>query len=188
MKITLRKANSLQNSISDAIKQIDIKTEVALTEFHKPEDEIARVLAAAKANIQRRDALNSALYSIRQLVNSANASAGVNQNLTVVAELEKQIQFYTGLAGKEVRESSDVLAGKLRKMSETEAKSRIYGYGDTVNTSVFTAEDIAGFKKVVSDLKKAKQQIQDAILELNVRTEIVLSDETVKALQTEGLV
>jgi hypothetical protein len=188
MKITLRKAAVLQNVINDALKQIDIKSEVALTEFHKPEDEIARAVAAVQAGIQRREQLTHALYNIRQRVALANHEAGVNGNLTAVAELEKQIQFYTGLSGKEVRESADVLAGKLRKMSEQETKSRIYGYNDTVSTSVFTDKDIAGFKKTVSDLKKAKQQLQDTILEINVRTEIALSDEAVSTLQAEGLI
>lgn len=187
MKITLRKAAVLQNAINDALKQIDIKSEIALTEFHQPEAEIARVAAEAKNNIQRRNLLNLALYSIRQGVSQANHSAGINSNLTAVAELEKQIQFYTGLAGKEVRESAEVLAGKLRKISEQEGKSRIYGYGDTVNTSVFAAEDIAEFKKTVSQLKKSKQQLQDTILELNVRTEITINDETVSVLNAEGL-
>ena len=188
MKITLRKAAVLQNAINDVLKQIDIKSEIALTEFHKPEDEIVRAMAAVRTGIQRRERLTHALYDIRQRVALANHESGVNGNLTAVAELEKQIQFYTGLSGKEVRESADVLAGKLRKIGEQEAKSRIYGYGDTVSTSVFTAEDIAGFKKTVSDLKKAKQQLQDTILETNVRTEITLSDESVAALQAEGLV
>lgn len=187
MKITLRKAAVLQNAINDALKQIDIKSEVALTEFHKPEDEIARAAAEVTAGIQRRERLSHALYNIRYRVGQANHECGVNQNLTDVASLEKRIQFYSGLASKEVRESADVLAGKLRKISEQEAKSRIYGYSDTVSTSVFTAEDIAGFKKTVSDLKKAKQQLQDSILELNVRTEIELSDEAVTMLQAEGL-
>ena len=187
MKITLRKASVLQNAINDALKQIDIKSEVALTEFHQPEDEIARAATEARTNIQRRELLNHALYNIRQRVAEANNSAGVNRNLTEVAALEKQIQFYTGLAGKEVRQSADVLAGKLRKIAESKSE-RLYGYNDTVNSGVFTAEDIAGFKKTVSDLKKSKQQIQDTILELNVRTEITLSDETVATLQAEGLI
>ncbi len=188
MKITLRKANALQNNINDALKQILVVSEVALTEFHKPEDEIARVRAEAEKNIQRRERLNHALYDIRQRVAGANTNAGVNINLTLVAEIEKQIQFYTGLAGKEVRQSMDVVAGKLRKISESKSDSRLYGYNDTVNTSVWTAEDIAGFKKTVSDLKKSKQQLQDVILETNVRTEIELSDETVAVLQAEGLI
>ncbi len=187
MKITLRKANTLQNNINDTLKQIAVASEVSLTEFHSPEHEIARVRAEAEKNIQRREHLNHALYDIRQRVSDANFAAGVNRNLTAVAELEKQIQFYTGLAGKEVRLGVDVVAGKLRKISESKSE-RIYGYNDTVSTSVWTAEDLAGFKKTVSDLKKAKQQLQDSILETNVRTEIQLSDETVNVLQSEGLV
>jgi uncharacterized protein YdcH (DUF465 family) len=187
MKITLRKANALQNSINDALKQILVVSEVALTEFHRPEDEIARVRAEAEKNIQRRERLNHALYDIRQRVAGANTNAGVSTNLTLVAEIEKQIQFYTGLSGKEVRQGHEVVAGKLRKIAETKSE-RLYGYSDTVNTSVWTAEDIAGFKKTVSDLKKSKQQLQDIILETNVRTEIELSDETVAVLQAEGLI
>ena len=188
MKITLRKAAVLQNAINDVLKQIDIKSEVALTEFHQPEVEITRAALEVKTNILRRERLNQALYDIRHRVSVANHESGVNQDLTAVASLEKQIQFYTGLAGKEVRESAEVLAGKLNKLLNAEAKSRIYGYGDTVNTSVFTAEDIAGFKKTVSDLKKSKQQLQDSILELNVRTEVELNDTVVEILRAEGLI
>lgn len=187
MKITLRKANTLQNSINDSLKQIAVTSEVSLTEFHKPEDEIARIRAEALNNIQRRDRLHHALYDIRQRVAGANTNAGINTNLTLVAEIEKQIQFYTGLAGKEVRIGSDIVAGKLRKVAESKSE-RIYGYNDTVSTSVWSAEDLAGFKKTVSDLKKSKQQLQDIILETNVRTEIQLSDETVAVLQAEGLI
>lgn len=186
MKITLRKANTLQNSINEVLKQINIKSEIALTEFHQPEAEIARAVSEVKTNIARREKLNHSLFDIRQRVAIANHDAGVNGNLTTVAELEKQIQFYTGLAGKEVRQSAEVLAGKLRKIAESKVE-RLYSFHDTVDTSVFTAEDIADFKKTTSDLKKAKQQLQDLILELNVRTEIQLSDETVATLQAEGL-
>jgi hypothetical protein len=188
MNVTLRKASVLQNAINEAIRGIDIKSEIALTEFHKPEDEITRAVAEARSNIARRDALSMTLYDIRDSVATVNHTAGVNAKLTQVAAVEKQIQFYTGLVSKEVRQSTDVLAGKVRKLGEGEAKSRIYGYNDTVTTGVFTAEDIAGFKKRVSDLKKDKQKLQDQVLEANVRNEIVLSEATVKVLQAEGLV
>ena len=187
MNVTLRKASVLQNAINDAIRSIDVKTEVALNEFVDAEAEVARAAVDARSNIVRRDALHQALYDIRRVVARANHESGVNDKLTDVAEVEKQIQFYTGLAGKEVRQSAEVLVGKLRKIAESKTE-RIYGYSDTVNTSVFTAEDIAGFKKTVSELKKSKQKIQDQILESNVRTEVALSESTVKTLQAEGLI
>ena len=84
-------------------------------------------------------------------------------------------------------EAAAVVAGKLDKVRNTEAKSRIYGYGDTVDTGVFTADDISGFKAVVANLKKQKQSLQDAVLELNVRNEVTLADTTAKTLAAENL-
>jgi len=62
-----------------------------------------------------------------------------------------------------------------------------YGHDATVDTSIFTQEDITGFRTAVSLGKKAKQKLQDELLEINVRTEIDLSDDVVTVLTTEGL-
>ena len=187
MNITLRKASALQNAINDALKHIDIKTEITLTEFHNPEQEIARATHELESNIARRDGLSSALYDIRDSVAVANHTAGVNAKLTQVAAVEKQIQFYSGLASKAEREYSDILAGKLRKMAEDKTERRIYGYNDTVSTSVLTKDAIDAYKVRVAELKRNKQKLQDEVLEANVRTEIQLAEQTVKTLQTEGL-
>lgn len=188
MNITLRKASALQNSINEVLRGIVVKGEIALTEFHQAEQEISQAVVTARADIQRHDQLMSALYEIRGAVAAANHASGVNRNLTVVAELEKKIQFYTSLAGKEVRDRLDIVNGKLERLRTTEAKSRMYGYGDTVSTGVFSSEDIASFKKVVGELKRTKQRIQDDVLEANVRNEITLSASVVALLQVEGLV
>jgi hypothetical protein len=39
----------------------------------------------------------------------------------------------------------------------------------------------------VLNLKKQKQKLNDEILELNIKTEIPLADDTVATLQAEGL-
>ena len=190
MKITLRKANALQNSINEALRHVDVKTKVSLNEFQDPESVLADSAGEAKTNLDRKVSLINALYDIRTAVGKANATAGVDEKLTEVARVEKQIQLYSTFVGLEVREAPAVIAGKVEKLKVRDANSRssIYGYGDTVDSSVFTAEDVAGFKSVVSTLKKQKQTLQDAVLEANVRTEIVLSEPTVKTLQAEGLV
>ena len=40
MEITLRKANALQNAINDAVKALDMSTEVVLNEFEEVKDQI----------------------------------------------------------------------------------------------------------------------------------------------------
>jgi hypothetical protein len=185
MKITLRKANALQLAIGEAVKNIDIKTDVKINEFQDGETEIARVATEFQANLARRTQLMDAMYEIRKAVSVANSAAGVDVKLADVAQLEKQVQFYNGLAGKTVRDSADVVAGKLKRLSEVEAKSRMYGYGDTVDTSVLTAEDIKSFRTAAATAKKAKQKLQDELLEINVRTEIEVAN--VDFLTAEGL-
>jgi hypothetical protein len=175
MNISLRKASALQNSINDAIKGIDLKGQVTLTEFHAPVMEIDKATTAFKTNLDRRDSLVVALYYIRKQVSASNNAAGVDEKLTEIAYLDKQIQNYTALSVNEVREQEAVVLGKLDKIKNRKA------------TSVFTEADIKSFKAYVNGAKKAKQKLQDEVLELNVRTEIFLNAETVQTLTSEAL-
>lgn len=188
MKISLRKANALQNSINEALRHVDVKTKVSLNEFQDAEGVLAVSAADAKKNIDRRVSLTNALYDIRGGVGYVNHTAGVDEKLTEIARLEKQIQLYSAYIGVEAREAAAVIAGKLDKIRNDKSERRsLYGYGDTVDSSVFTAEDIAGFKAVVANLKKQKQALQDAVLEANVRNEVVLKQTTVETLTAENL-
>ena len=189
MNISLRKASALQNSINDAVKGIQFNVQVKLNEFQDAEQEISRAAAELKTNLVRRESLTVALYEIRKAVSIANTQAGIDNRLADVAHLEKQIQFYNGLAGNTVRESHKVIEGRLDKIRNDKSESRrsIYGYNDTVDTTVLTQEDLNGFRREVVKAKKAKQALQDQILELNVQTQISLTDVTVATLQAEGL-
>jgi hypothetical protein len=191
MNISLRKASAIQNSINDTVKSIEFEATVKINEFQDAEQEIARVAETFKSNLTRRTALIDSLYEIRKAVGEANTQVGVVNRLADVAHLEKQIQFYNGLAGKGVRESAVVVAGRLDKIRNDKGEHRrssIYGYSDTVDTTVFTKEDLDGFRRVVATAKKQKQKLQDEILELNVRTEIKLSAQAEATLQAEGLI
>lgn len=187
MNVTLRKASVLQTAINDAIRSIGTEAEVTVNEFQDGEAAVQAAANTFRSSIARRDALTRALYSIRSEVAQVNFTSGVNAMLTQVAEIEKQIQFYTVLAAKTVRLEAKVLEGQLAKLRLADTKSTIYGYKDSVTTSVLTSEDVAGFKKTVSELKRAKQKLQDSILEANVRNEITLSNETEATLRTEGV-
>ncbi len=188
MKITLRKANAVQNSIQEAIKAVKVDRSIELNEFQNVEAEIDRAVSALNASIARRDSLVTALYAVRAQVGAANASAGIDQKLTEAALLDKRIGFAEETAKAAEMTALDVVKGKLEKLRTADKNSRLYGYHDTVSTSVVTAEAIAAGKKAVLDLKKAKQKINDEVLELNIRTEITLDANIVQTLVDEGLI
>ena len=188
MKITLRKANALQNTIQDHIKTVEVNTTVSINEFQNPGVELNFARNTLVANDAKRASLTKALYGIRAQVGRANTEAGVADLLTEAAYIDKRLGHLKGLTESKAVESDAVIDGKLEKLRQVEAKSRIYGYGDTVDTGVLTAEQIEAFKAEMRDLKKQKQSINDKVLELNVRTEIELAADTVSLLQAEQLV
>ena len=56
-----------------------------------------------------------------------------------------------------------------------------------VSTTIFTHGELAGFATIVKTAKKQKQKLQDELLELNIRTEVELSETVVSTLTAEGI-
>jgi predicted nucleic acid-binding Zn-ribbon protein len=110
-----------------------------------------------------------------------NVTAGVNEILADVARVEKDIAFYSFADSNPLRLDHNVLNGKVQKLKDQSvdsARSRIYGRDDdTVRTAIFDAERLAELKQRLSQAKKAKQALQDTLLEANIKNEIELTAE-----------
>jgi hypothetical protein len=190
MNITLRKANAVQNSITETIRGIKIETNIEINEFQTVEEELQRANNTLMINDGRRQKLLLALYNIRGLVATANASSGIDLALTKAAFIDKRISQLEELATLKPITALDVIKGKLDKIKNRKEDTRasIYGRDDTVSTSVVAAEQIEQAKTEVKNLKKQKQKINDEVLELNIKTEIPLSEDVVATLTAEGLI
>ena len=189
MNISLRKANALQNSITETIRSIKIETNIEINEFQTVEEELQRANNTLMTNDGRRQKLLLALYNIRGLVATANAQSGIDLALTKAAFVDKRIGQLEELANLKPITALDVIKGKLDKIKNRKEESRasLYGRDDTVSTSVVAEEQIEQAKTEVKNLKKQKQKINDEVLELNIKTEIPLSDDVVATLTAEGL-
>lgn len=188
MNITLRKANTIQNSIQETVKSIEIETSLSINEFQDPATELQKANTQLFENDTRRQKLLLALYNIRGLVGQANAASGIDVNLAKAAFIDKRIGQLENLASSDVMTDLAVIAGKLKKISEDKGERRIYGYNDSVTTSVLSQEQIDQVKAEIKNLKKQKQKLNDDVLELNIKTEIPLSDDVVATLTAEGLI
>ena len=189
MNINLRRAAALQNTIQEVIRTMNPVTTIHLNEFQDPELTIAQAHAELTKNLERRDSLIMALYEIRRLAGDANRAAGIDRRLTDAALLEKQIGFYTSLGQLAQRQPEAVIRGQLDKIRATQhERVKVYGHSDTVETTVFTREHLEDFRRRVAQNRRARQALLDQILELNVRTEITLSDETEAVLRAENLI
>jgi hypothetical protein len=182
MKLTLRKANAVQAAINEALKALDLKTRVELNEFEEVEDQIQKSRDRFLENCITRNSLVTALYEIRASVAQANAGAGVNDMLANVALLEKQISFNNTLAREGAQTALRVLNGQVKKNADSKDEYR-YGLRE-VSTSILTEEEIETFRKNVASFKREKQKLQDRLLELNVQTEIALTETTAEFLKS----
>jgi hypothetical protein len=189
MKLTLRKANAVQNEINVVLRNLTFDTTVRVNEFEGPETKLEEQRTEFNINTRQRTELMDALYEIRVAVSAANAANEVNDKLAVVARLEKDITFYTDLAKSEPVKDAEVIKGKLRQIETASSESR-YGYGsrDSVDTGILTKGQIKSFKKKTADLRKAKRNLQDELLEVNVKVTIDISDQSVDTLKAESLV
>ena len=187
MNINLRKANAIQNQILEAISEIEIKSSVTINEFQDPESEIKEAQASLIDNDRKRALLLTALYNIRGLVDQANTSSGISLLLTKSALAEKRIQQVRDLTKFSTVTNLDVLKGKLKRISERKPDSDYYGR-EEVTTGVVSKDDIEKFKSELREIQKQKRKYADDVLELNVKTEIPLSEETTKILSEHGIV
>jgi uncharacterized protein YdcH (DUF465 family) len=191
MNITLRKANAVQNSINETVKNIRVDLTVEINEFQNVEDTLSKANNELIANDGRRQNLTMALYNIRALVGTANAASGIDTALAKAAFIDKRIGQLEQLANGTEITSLEVIKGKLEKIKNDKGENTrrsIYGYSDTVSTGILSKEQIAQAKTEILNLKKQKQKLNDEILELNIKTEIPLGDDTVATLTAEGLI
>jgi hypothetical protein len=190
MKITLRKANAVQNSITEAMRSVKIVTSVEISEF---EDANVKITAANRDLFhadQRRSDMLMAQFAIRGLVGSSNAVSGIDAKLTQAAYIDKRIAQLTEMSSAKEKTQLSILEGKLDKIRNRKEESRasLYGRDDVVDSGVVEKSQIEEINNFIKDLKKQKQKLNDEVLELNVRTEIELSEETVNVLKSENLI
>ena len=190
MNISLRKANAIQNSISELLKAVPVVDTVNLNEFEVAEQVIATKAKESQDSFQRQVALIDALYDIRSNVASANNATGITEMLTKIARLDKLIAVNLKMADRSVRMNKDVIEGKLNKLrnSKDEGRSFLYDRHNEISTGVATEASNQSFKEAVAYYKREKQRLQDAVLEANVRNEVTIDALTENTLRTEGLI
>jgi hypothetical protein len=188
IKITLRKANAIQQNINDLLKSVQVKPVVELSEFVDTVQTLQAANDAVMAADARRSDLLMALYSIRATVGVANFQSGIGNRLSHIAYVDKRLQQLDQLTN-ETSKMKDlaIITGQLEKIRNRREEHRMYGYENTVSTGVLQQAQIDSISGIMRELKKQKQKLNDEVLELNVRTEIELTDEVEAVLVKEGI-
>lgn len=190
-KINLRRAAALQNVLHETIKSIQVEPNTDVNEWQDPAEVLQTANAKLFVNDSRRNDLLMSIYTIRSLVATQNSMSGISGKLSHMAYIDKRVAQLTDLTENSTKlESLDVIRGRLDKIRNRPADSRaaLYHRDEDVRVCVLTQEQIDSIKNVIKELKKQKTNLNDEILELNVRTEIELTPEVDAILTREGLI
>lgn len=188
VKVSLRKANAIQQNIGDLMKNIQIKVQVEVNEFLDPVATLQAANDAVMAADVRRADLLMALYSIRATVGVANFSSGIGNRLSHLAYIDKRLAQLDTLVHENAKlKDLAVITGQLEKIRNRREEHRLYGYESSVSTGVLQQSQIDSIAGIMRELKKQKQKLNDEVLELNVRTEVELTDDVEAILVKEGI-
>ena len=171
MKVSLRKANTIINTLQEEFKEIKFETTVKLSEFTDPAVTLAEAEAKLSAAIEKKTALLHKIYALRAAVGSVNESSGVNTTLTNLAMCVKAIEMIQEL-GSTVMIPMAEIQGRLEKLKAAEPSY----YAKEVESSVLRKADIDNIAVEMASLKKKKQELQDQLLHLNVTTHVEIGD------------
>ena len=192
MQINLRKASAIQAEIRKAINGVKVEQNVSVSEFTTDvEAAIGKAELEFRQAIERKEALNKALFQIRAAVGRANVESGINDVLADIQLIDALIALKSTVASAALRKDVTEINARIVKFKQAPSNDRLALYGDRYNnieSGVVSEAAQAAAKAELKILKRDRQGLNDKLLQLNVNTLIQLSDPTKLTLQEEGLV
>lgn len=194
MQINLRKASALQSDIQSLIRSIRVETRASFEERDAVAEEMTEAISEWRTNLERKTDLINVLFGIREKVGVANAECGLNTKLTEHRRVSEQRELLEDtIDGRRGRMLTiEQVVEKLTKMEERveNAKEALFGRSRDieVHTELLGKEDLDSYRKEIRSLKRLQRTVNEEVLELNIRTHIVLSEAEVQVLRNEDLI
>ena len=191
MKISLRKANTIQELVGEILQQpLESPTNLDVMAIDEWKDELRFARKTFLSEMATRTQLVSARYEVRKLISEENAKQGVTSLLATLAETDTMINLMKrNVVDQTVSDKYDVVEKKRERKITLLDKEGMHVYrSDTFDVSIIDAETIKTYKEKVKVLKRKRQRINDELLEKNIRSEIELPSWAVDLLREHGLI
>ena len=191
MKISLRKANTIQELVGEALKQsLESPANLDVLAIDEWKDELRFARKTFLSEMATRAQLVSARYEVRKRISEENAKQGVTTLLATLAETDTMINLMKrNVVDQTVSDKYDVVEKKRERKITLLDKEGMHVYrSDTFDVSIIDAETIKTYKEKVKVLKRKRQRINDELLEKNIRSEIELPSWAVDLLREHGLI
>lgn len=191
MKINLRKASVVQQTIQDEIKRLgteSVTLKVSLFETDIPA-RLDEQMAKVRENHAHAGRLMHANRFLRAIVAKKNAEVGITDYLAEEAMLASAEARVKGFSEAEIRPNLDSLKAEVesRKANSNNERMSIYGRDYSIDVNVVLAEAVAEAKKELETIRRRRRKIKDEMVTINVRTEFEVPEQVALVLVELGL-
>ena len=172
MQINLRKAAAIQAEIRKAINNVKVEQNVTVSEFTADvEAAMAKGELEFRQAIERKEALNKALFQIRAAVGRANAESGINDVLADIQLADAQISLKSTIASAQVRKDVTEINARIVKLKQAPSSERSMLYGErfsNIESSVVSEAAILAAKGPSSKSVSSGNDIVKLFTELDL--------------------
>lgn len=183
MKVNLKKASQISKKALNETKNTINPTALVTVFSDKPTEIIEDKKKKYIENFSNMELLLQVGYEIRELISSKNNEVGISSLLTKKALVEEKISRYKNALSFQ----KDDMKSFLNKISVYREKPDGYYREEEFNFCFLDDDMSENFTKVLAELKKQQDMLDDQIAELNYSTKIILNDNTVKILKDNNI-
>jgi hypothetical protein len=190
MKVSLRKARQIRDDVEKLIAGQAVSPQLTLNVLADGHKElVASKRLEAMAQVKLLGDLDIAMFEIRKAIGRANAESGIADLLADRARCERlQARMAEVARTFSLADDASVLERRI-EMNRTKLTSSDSRYvSETITVSVLKEEDAAFFAEAEITARRAIRDLDDRILELNVRTSIELSEASAELLKNHGII
>lgn len=189
MKVSLRKANALQEALGEAIKSATKTSfEVDVVNYEWWKKEINNTQSRYLDEVRGKLEMVKARFEIRKEISTHNNLCGVSDKLTELAQFDSMITtIQRWILQRPTREQDEILEKKRDRKLIRLNNPEYDGYSN-MDVSVISIGEHNHWTDKVQELRRNKASINDQLLELNIRTEILLSSQVESVLRKENLI
>jgi|ERR1035437_329433 hypothetical protein len=192
MDLNLRKARKLEAKILAYANAMSLTSAVKVR-IMANEEERSDALSAGRSkflsDVSTQKSLILARFNIRQAISDANQAVGINALINKREGIQALLEKSTGTVDAlDYKEATDLADAKKRSLESGDSSRQLYGETSvTFTLPVALAHDVAGFKAHELSLKRQLEEIEDELSQKNLGAKVTLPDNTVKLLQSVGL-
>jgi hypothetical protein len=191
MDLNLRKARKLEAKILAYANAMSLSSAVKVR-IMASESERSDALSAGRSkflsDVSTQKSLILARFNIRQAISDANQAVGINALINKREGIQALLEKSTGTVDAlDYKEATDLADAKKRSLENGDS-SRAYGETSvTFSLPVALVHDVAGFKAHELALKRQLEETEDELSQKNLGAKVTLPADTVKLLQSVGL-